>query len=182
MWTHEPLGTRVKVRVYFWIPFLPCGSQGSYLECQVWQPVSSPSEPFWFFSALDPKQPRAISEGQQKVVALVVFPCWFIVSFFRILPAHLQRIPRLAPGYLKIPLPFVPTSLQHPNAHHQIQAGGEATVFCADLGLSLPTSPHPLQNGGLSPGLHRASVHQALSALLRLGVPLLLCCSSRASR
>lgn len=25
VWTCEPLGTRVKVRVYFWIPFLPVG-------------------------------------------------------------------------------------------------------------------------------------------------------------
>lgn len=72
VWTCESMDTRVKIRVYFWIPFLSCGSQGSYLECRVWQPVSSPSEPFWFFSALDPKQPTAISEGQQKGVALVV--------------------------------------------------------------------------------------------------------------
>lgn len=160
--------------------FSTCGSQGSYLDCQVWQ--SSPGEPFWSFSALDPKQPRAVSEGQQKVVALGVFPCWFIASFFCILRAHLQRLPRLAPGYLKISLTFVPHQPPTPKCSSQIQAGGEATVFCADLGLSLPTSPHPLQNGGLSPGLHRASVHQALSALLRLGMTLLRCCSSRASR
>lgn len=108
VWTCESMDTRVKIRVYFWIPFLSCGSQGSYLECRVWQPGSSPSEPFWFFSALDPKQPTAISEGQQKVVALVLFPCWFVASFFRILRAHLQQLPRLAPGYLKISLPFVP--------------------------------------------------------------------------
>lgn len=52
-------------------------------------------------------------------------------------------------------------------------------MFCAGLALGLPTSPHPLQNGGLSPCLHRASVHQALSALLRLGMPLLLRSSLR---